>query len=148
MTTIVLDIPTFRLQFPAFASTVVYPNVAIQAQWDVGTFYTSAEWTACQTLTEAQQGYLLSLMAAHLLAVNTLVAAGTANPGPLTGATVDKVSVTLQAPPTKDNFSFWLSTTPYGRQILALLQIKSTGGFYIGGLPERSAFRQVGGIYL
>lgn len=148
MTTIVLNIATFRAQFPAFANVVTYPDPAIQAQWNVATFYTSPEWIACQTMTLAQQGFLLDLLTAHLLALNAMIAAGTANPGAITGATVDKVSVTLQAAPTKDSFDFWLSSTPYGRQILALLQIKSAGGFYVGGLPERSAFRKVGGIFL
>jgi hypothetical protein len=68
-------------------------------------------------------------------------------PGVMTGATEGTVSVSLQAPPAKDAFSWWLATTPYGAQLRALLLARSAGGFYVGGLPERAAFRKVGGIF-
>ncbi|EQA94848.1 hypothetical protein HPS_1652, partial [Glaesserella parasuis 29755] len=33
-------------------------------------------------------------------------------------------------------------------QLWALLQQLGTGGLFIGGLPERSAVRKVGGVFL
>jgi hypothetical protein len=68
--------------------------------------------------------------------------------GVVTGATIDKVSVQLAAPTTKSGWQYWLASTPYGMQLWAFLSIKSAGGLYIGGRPERRAFRKVGGNFL
>lgn len=86
-------------------------------------------------------------MTAHLTALSDL-AAQSQTPGYEQSATIDKVSVSLTPPPNKNQWQFWLNTTPYGMQLLALLQSKSAGGFYIGGLPETAAFKKVAGIYL
>lgn len=88
----------------------------------------------------------LTLLTAHLAALGVLIAAGQV-PGLVQTATVDKVSVSLTPPPILTQFQWWLSLTPYGQQLLALLQVASVGGIYIGGLPEISAFRKVGGIF-
>ncbi|MNJ79317.1 hypothetical protein D3C77_772930 [compost metagenome] len=44
-------------------------------------------------------------------------------------------------------WSYWLGMTPYGMQLMALLKVCTGGGLYVGGLPERAAFRSVGGIF-
>jgi hypothetical protein len=66
----------------------------------------------------------------------------------VTSATIDKVSVGLMQPPVKDSFQYWLMTTPYGKQVLALARAAFGAGFYVSkGLPERQAFRKVGGTF-
>lgn len=147
MATHTLDIPTFRLLFPPFADVALFPDAYIQAQWDMAVSYMGDVDGCLFGGPELQTA--LNLMTAHLMQLNVMVAAGgTAGvTGVLTGATVDKVSVTVAAPPFKNGWQWWLSQTPYGAQLWALLAMKSAGGFYFGGLPERKPFRKVGGIF-
>lgn len=143
-----LDIATFRLLFPAFADAIKFPDAYIQAQWDMAVSYLGDVDGCLFGGSEMQSA--LNLMTAHLMAINVLIAAGGAS-GDVnvsTGATIDKVSVTAAPPPFKDGWSYWLSTTPYGKQLWALLSIKSAGGWYFGGRPELRAFRKVGGRFL
>lgn len=134
------DIAAFRAAFPEFASTVLYPDALIQAQADKAPcFLAAGGYCGCETLQ-------MQLIVAHLLTIATRIAAGSAG-GVVTAATIDKVSVTLVQPPAKDAFTYWLNTTPYGMQLAALLARCAAGGVYVGGLPERAAFRSVGGIF-
>lgn len=87
------------------------------------------------------------LMVAHLLQL----AANASNNlpgGQITSASIDKVSVTVaQAPGSNNSYTYWLNSTAYGQQLAALLARCAVGGTYVGGLPERAAFRSVGGIF-
>src|SRR5690606_29913451 len=85
-------------------------------------------------------------LTAHVLALRAAGAAGGgAAPGPIASAAIDKVSVSFQAAPGGDAWQYWLNTTPYGQQAAALLQACAPAGLYVGGLPERDAFRAVYG---
>jgi hypothetical protein len=140
-----LDIAAFREMFPQFASVVQFPDGMITLQWTIATSYLG-KYSNCIYDDLDQQQSALYLMLAHLLTIQANIASGsTGGGGPITGATVDKVSVTMAAPTNKSDFAFWLNQTPYGQQLLALLGIVGAGGFYIGGSPERAAFRRVGG---
>lgn len=86
------------------------------------------------------------LMVAHLLQLAANIAAGTPS-GQITSASIDKVSVTVAQAPGTDSYRYWLNGTPYGQQLAALLARCSAGGLYVGGLPERAAFRSVGGVF-
>jgi len=147
MATHTLDIPTFRLLFLPFADPALFPDAYIQAQWDMAGSYMGTVDGCIFGGPELQSA--LNLMTAHLMQLNVLVAAGGAagTGGILTGATIDKVTVTVAAPPFKGGWQWWLAQTPYGAQLWALLTLKSAGGFYIGGLPERRGFRKVYGTF-
>lgn len=148
MATHTLDIATFRLLFPVYADVTKFPDAYIQAEWDLAVAY-FGDVDGCLFNGTTKQS-ALNLMTAHLMWLNVLIAAGGSSGGAggvLTGATIDKVSVTLSPPPFKDGWQFWLSQTPYGQQLWALLSLKAAGGFYFGGLPERKPFRKVGGIF-
>lgn len=142
-----LDIATFRLLFPAFADETKFPDPYIQAQWDMATSYLGSVDGCLFGGAELQTA--LNLMTAHLMQLNVLIAAGgsAGTGGVLTGATIDKVTVTMAPPPFKNGWAWWLEQTPYGAQLWALLTMKSAGGFYAGGLPERRAFRKVYGTF-
>ncbi len=56
-------------------------------------------------------------------------------------ATIDKVHVGLEVPSLKNQWQWWLMTSPYGMQLLALLQVWSVGGQYIGGTAPIAGFR-------
>lgn len=144
MATHEFDVDEFREQFPAFADEDAFPDATLQQYWNAATCYiTPVDF--CWLQNDCLQ-LALNLMTAHLTALSALIAQGQ-TPGYEQSATIDKISVTLTPPPNKNQWQWWLSTTPYGMQLLALLQAKSAGGFYIGGLPETAAFRKVGGIY-
>lgn len=124
------NVATFRAQFPAFASDTTYPTPLLQGYWDMAIEYISD--VNYGYLRDGSRALALNLMTAHLAALFTLINAGE-TPGQIQGATVDKVSVTLTPPPNKNQFDWWLGLTSYGAQLLALLQMKSVGGFYITG---------------
>lgn len=143
MATHSLDIPAFRLAFPAFADEAAYPDARLDVTWGLATGYLGDADGLLLSGNPLQAA--LQFMTAHLLALATMAEQGTTVPGPVTGSTVDKVAVQFAPPPFKNGWAWWLSQTPYGAQLWALLGMKSAGGFYVGGLPERAAFRRVGG---
>jgi hypothetical protein len=143
----VFDIPQFRRWYEAFADETAYPDDVLEAYYDFATCYISDEDYG---LLNGKCRYrAITLMTAHLLMLSKI------NPGtgqPVqpqlkTGATVDKVTVTLTPPPLKNEWQWWLTTTPYGAELLALLQSASSGGFVYGGLPEGTAIRKWGGLF-
>lgn len=145
MATITFDVAAFRAQFPQFANVTDFPDVMLEGYFDTATCYISPS---------NNYGYLrgtcreraLYLMTAHLSALYIAINSG--NPTVFVSqSTVDKVSVTITPPPMKDQFQYWLNLTPYGAQILALLNAKAVGGWFVGGLPELAAFRRVGGLF-
>lgn len=88
----------------------------------------------------------LQLMVAHLLTLGRQAQAGGVV-AQVTGASVDKVSVSIAAAPSRDAWGYWLALTPYGLQLMALLKVCSAGGLFVGGRSERAAFRSVGGVF-
>lgn len=130
------SLATFRVLYPQFNGI---GDEQIEAVAEQAQCFLSERGCSC-----ADQ--LLMLMTAHLLTLSQQQAAGGIT-GQVTSATVDKVSVTIAAPPGTDAWSYWLGMTPYGLQLRALLKRCSAGGMYVGGLPERAAFRSVGGVF-
>ncbi|HGO5420117.1 TPA: DUF4054 domain-containing protein [Klebsiella oxytoca] len=139
----IIDVSRFRKLFPAMTSETKYPPEVIEAQW----FQAQCFISEGKTLRGACFENVLYLMTAHLVWSNWLISQGQTTANVVTGATISKVSVSMQPPPAKSAWQFWLSTTPYGLQLWALLNIKAAGGAYIGGLPERTGFRKVGGVF-
>lgn len=144
MASFTFDVSAFRVSYPAFASDTSFPDATLEAYWD----------TACLYIKNDDYGYLngdsrykaLTLMTAHLTAISVLVASGQST-SQAQSASVGQVSVSIVPPPNKNQFDWWLNATPYGQQLLVLLQMKSVGGMYIGGLPETSALRKAGGVF-
>lgn len=139
------DSVAFRAQFPFFASELKYPDEQLSGYFTMATCYIYPhDWVG---LSGDCLQLALNLMTAHLAYSNyLLVTNGSATSGVMTGAGIDKVNISLQAPPIKNAWQQWLSTTPFGLQLWALLRAVSRGGFVSGGLPERDAFRNVYGI--
>lgn len=147
---ITLDIALFRVTFPEFASVQTFPDAAIQAQFDLACGYISNE--NCGDLQGSKRAYALMLCTAHLLRIVRVIAQGAdgaGSTGVVLQSTIDKISVMLQAPPSKDMFGFFFSQTPYGQQLLTYLSMQAAGGFLAGApcIPERSAFRRAGGVF-
>lgn len=141
------SIPVFREQFPAFSSELVWPNETIQSAYDMSGCYIDAanSWYNCTKC----QDLISSLMTAHLLTLNgSKIAPSNNTPGKVASAAVGSVNVSfVDTTASKNAFTIWLSKTPYGEQLLALLGRISVGPTYIGGTPERSAFRKYAGRF-
>jgi hypothetical protein len=147
MSTITLDPAAFRALFPQFADPVKWPDAALSIQFGAATGYVSADTYG--DMTVAARTNALYLMTAHLLALGVTIASGnyTGQPGIVINSRVGDVQVQLQPPPERGQWRYWLNLTPYGAQLVALLEAQSVGGFYVGGLPERAAFRKVAGVF-
>lgn len=132
-----MDFPLskFRLLYLAFASVA---DAVVLAAAESAQCLADARGCEC-----SEQAWMA--LVAHLLALQAAAAAGGGAAGPVASATIDKVSVSFQAPPAGDSWSYWLNTTPYGQQAMAFLKACSAGGFFVGGLPERDAFLSVYG---
>lgn len=142
MNCIQYDDAAFREMFRAFPLTVQNSPTVIQAYWDTATAYVSDRKGGCYIggMTVAQRTLALNLMTAHLVYLSGMIAKGD-SPGVMTGATIDKVSVTMQPPPAPNQWQYWLNQSPYGQQLLALLQVASVGGFYVSSaVPGRAGF--------
>jgi hypothetical protein len=140
---ITLNICGFRTQFPQFDLATI-SDATIEAQFAAASLYISSRYcgwyNACGLATQTQS---LMLMTAHLCAISLNIAAGQIA-GVLVNATVDKVTIGLQPPELPNQWQYWLQSTPYGQQLLALLQVAAAGGTYVGGRPELAAFRRPG----
>jgi Protein of unknown function (DUF4054) len=145
---IVFDIANFRLLFPVFSNSLTYPDVTLQASFDFAGLYinnTDSSSLCCGGMSLAELTQVLNLMTAHLLAINAQAmqsGVGASGGGLLTGATIDKVSVTFAAPPSATQWEWWLNKTPYGAQIATLLAMMTVGGCSYGGDPAYNAFRR------
>lgn len=141
----VLDIASFRAAFPAFSNSTTYPDALLNLQYANAGSYISQN-DSYDGLSGTQLDFVLQLLLAHLLYSYNLIIAGQTNVV-VSGSTVADVSVSLEPPPVKTSWQWWLSSSPYGLQLLALLKVQSAGGWAIGGRPESLAFRKVGGQF-
>lgn len=148
MSVITFNVAAFRDAFPAFANPAVYSDESLQAQFDAACSFispeTSANWYV--GLNDAVKTRALYLMTAHLVQLSAAMLAGQ-TPGQVQSSGIDKISVSMTPPPQRNQWQWWLGLTGYGQQLFALLQVKSAGGFYVGGRPELAAFRKVGGVF-
>ena len=113
---------------PAFAAFKDLPDATLNMYWQTATNFISPckyGWMNCSSRTLA-----LNLLTAHLAAISDIISTGNV-PQVVKGATIDKVSVTLEPPPGENEWQWWLNTTPYGQQCLALLLNKAAGGIYV-----------------
>ena len=140
------DIPGFRAAFPAFANPVTYTDAQIEFWFKLASCEINPV-DGCIIQGDCLQ-MALWLCMAHIGYLMTLAAVRPGQTGAVQSSTIDKVSVTFQVPPYKSGWQFWLSQSPYGLQLGALLSAKGTGGAYIGGRPELSGFRKIGGRFL
>ncbi len=145
MARILFDVALFRERFEAFADAVRFPDATLQAYFDTALCYIDNAQGGC--LSDECRLQALNAMTAHLCQLTQDIGAGK-TPGVQTGASVGSVSVSLAAPPFgTSEWSWWLNTSAYGQQFLALLSGQVAGGLYIGGRCERGAFRKVGGRF-
>lgn len=137
---------------PTFQLYAAYAQPLLQLYWDNAIVYMS-DVANCGNLQDEKREYAIQLLMSHLIFVTNIANTGTgAGGGAGTGAgtvpfqmqsaTIDKVSVSVTPPPNKNQFQWWLGTSPFGQMLLALLQIVSVGGNYYPGSFGRMGFRR------
>lgn len=148
MANVIFNVTSFNQLFPEFKQPkkFVEDSIIIMTNQTATLYVSNVAANNYNTMTAAQQVQALNYMTAHLLAIQQLIAAGN-QPGVVKTATIDKINVTLELPELKDQWQWWLNITPYGQALFAMMSVAGVGGFYIGGSPEGSAFRKVGGIF-
>lgn len=148
-TLLTFDYALFQQQFPTYANSITYPESLLQNYWDIAINYMTNVGNY-GSLQGSMRQYALNLFVAHLLYLSFIIGTGNPNtgsqvPGLVQNATIDKVTVGLTPPPVPNQFQWWLNQTPWGQQLLALLQMNSVGGFYIGGRGVIASFGYQGG---
>lgn len=140
------NVTSFRAQFPEFGNSTTYPDGTLSTYFTMASQYVTPVDSIFGLLSGDVLQLALDLMTAHLSKSFSLLNAGQTTVL-VQGSTEGSVSVSLTPPPNKNAWQWWLGTTGYGMQLRALLEVQSSGGFYVGGLPERSAFRKVFGVW-
>lgn len=137
---IIITVSDFRSAMPAFSNSTKYPDATIELFIEQAYNYISNK--NCGSLRDNARKYALELMAAHLLTINDKIMSGNVSAGGrITSASIDKISVSLEAPQSKNDWNYWLSLTPYGQALLALLASKAPIGIYSGGTNYRGSLR-------
>lgn len=143
-TYILYDDATFRATLPFFSNETTYTEVALQQFFNNGISYISNYNRGALNGNSRQLACFL--MTAHLAALTDLINEQDGSvPNLVVDATIDKTKVTVEPPPSKTQFQYWLNLTPWGQQLLPLLAVSSAGGFYVGGRAEGLAFRRAFG---
>lgn len=147
------DDAAFRAQLPEFADTTRFPAPVLSAAWTLASNFIALPACPLSFLNGATWQIAVNYIAAHLWVLSQQQQQpgqdpGTNQGGFETSATIDKISVTMLAPPADNMWTWWLAQTPYGQALAALLRMKAVGGTSVGGLPERFGFRKIGGVFL
>lgn len=142
MSTINYNDANFRALFTQYSNPSTYPQAAIQLWWNAAGSYINPNYCGgWSSMTLAQQTLALNYMTAHLYFINNLAAVND-DSGIITGASIDKISIALQPPPEVNQWQWWLNQSPYGKQLLALLQVAAVGGRFFNPVPTSTAFRR------
>lgn len=137
--------------FPEFSDESVYTRQSVMLAGDAAMMHVGEERPK-MPLRGRQRVYALFLMAAHILYLRRQNAQGVADGG-LNGtgtssssmpggipfkAQIGNVTVEYTKPNTftSDDWTYWLSQTPYGQELLALLETVCPLGIYLNGRPE------------
>ncbi len=142
---ILYDYAYFNALYPEFAvAPYNYNSTKIETFWDQAIQYISD--VNFGVLRDKARKLAINQMTAHLAYINNLASSGEQS-GIMTAATVGDVNISLTPPPFKDGFEYWIQSSIYGMQLLALLNLKSVGGIYIASQPAGpiQAFRNNSG---
>ena len=134
MTVITLTVDGFRSDFVEFSNTETYSNELISSFINRSYGYISRN--VYGILSKADRKLALELMTAHLLTINSKISSNAAT-GQIASTSIDAISVSLVAPVNKNAWQYWLNSTPYGQQLLALLQAHAPAGIYYGGSYQK-----------
>lgn len=121
-----VTVEDFILQFPEFSDNPDNTRMLERAQCYVSTVNYGALTDCCRKLA-------IYLFTAHLLTLQNKIKERDMTTGMQTGASIDKINVTITPPPSTDQFEYWLNLTPYGAQLLALISSRISTPQIVGG---------------
>lgn len=122
---------------------VLYPQFNTDALRPIATFCLDDTiiWAKCNwdlPRFGARINSIIYLLTAHRTLLSGTAQTGQAGQGgQVASANVDGVSISYVQMPAKDAFSYWLSLSPYGIELCAMLEMISGLPSYIGGSFER-----------
>ena len=135
-----INVTEFRQAFPEFANTTKYPDAYVNRHLSVAQLYISSQNFF---LRPNVRKLAIQYMAAHLMYLETTDANGNfvawsdnATGGAITSSHIGDVSVTLHPPVATEEWELWLEATPYGKMLLALLQLQRPAFLYKVGRPN------------
>lgn len=136
MSVVIVSLDEFYREYPEF-NTEAYQNICPicfrRAKCRIGIKNTCF-------LKDCKRIEIIYLLTAHLSVLSLRAQSGQGGAqgsGQVASASVGEVSVSYVQIPGLDSWSYWLSSTPYGLELLALLDSLSAMGFYFGGTLER-----------
>lgn len=88
-------------------------------------------------LNDDKRVLAIYLLTAHLSTLMYRQQSGQGQAGAVASAAVGEVNISYVQIPNLDMWSYWLSLTPYGLDLLGLLETLSCVPFYVGGSLER-----------
>lgn len=140
MSNVVITIAKFREAFPEFADATKYKDAYIERHIDTAMIFISdRNWLIKPKVRELAIEY----MTAHLIYLENLDESGnfigwndSATSGAVTSSHIGDVSVSLQPPIASEEWELWLETTPYGKMLLALLELQAPKAIYFPGRPN------------
>ena len=135
-----INITEFRQAFPEFSNTTKYPDTYVNRHLSVAQLYISNQNFF---LRPNVRKLAIQYMAAHLIFLETTDNNGNfigwsdaATGGAITSSHIGDVSVTLHPPVATEEWELWLESTPYGKMLLALLQLQRPAFIYKTGRPN------------
>lgn len=131
---VIVSLAEFYSEYPEF-NTEEYKNICPAAFRQAKTFISIKN--GCRLAGE-QRKMAIYLLTAHLSVLSHKNQTGQAGQGGLVAsAAVGEVNVSYVQIPSMDMWSYWLAQTPYGLELLALLEALTAVPFYVGGSLER-----------
>lgn len=114
----------FISQFPEFQNS---DNIELMISRAIN--YVELNCIDCRNRVQ----FVVFLLAAHLLTIQKGIMSGNTSGLIEANAHIDRISVSAMPAPTSSTFEYWLSSTPYGMQLLAFFSLKFSTPQYLGG---------------
>ena len=130
-----VNIQDFYSQFPQFRENLIYQMIC-PICLSRATIYIPTKNKG--VLCNEKRVLAIYLLTAHLSQLSYQATTGdSASSGKVAGATVDGVSISYAAVPNETQWDYWLNLTPYGAELLWLLDSLTATPKYYGGSFER-----------
>jgi len=138
MSQVEITIQQFRTDFDEFSDTQKYSDALLTRMLRTAKGFISTENFRIEPdirvlLIELMMGHLITLATTNPEGVGASMAEEASEE---LSASVGSVSVTKAHPVVNDSFEFWIQTTGYGQQFLAILTAQNPTGVFYYGIPN------------
>ena len=140
MDRVVITVGDIRAAFPEYDNAVKYKDAYIERHIATAEVFISDK---NYIIRPEVRKLAIEYMTAHLMYLENLAADGSfvgwddsATSGAVTSSHIGDVSVSLQPPIATEEWELWLEATPYGKMLLALLELQVPKHIYFPGKPN------------